>query len=123
MKQASTFLIENGLVEPILEGLTQAGGGLRATVLGKAIVSSALSVDEGLFIHRELERSMRSFILHDELVRPPHFFHVDSSISYIIAPPSTPTAKSIGKPCDQNMIPSRTHLNSSPTLSASPPLL
>ena len=71
LKRASTFLIENGLVEPITEGFTQAGGGLKATVLGKAIVSSALSIDEGLFVHRELERSMRSFILDDELVPSP----------------------------------------------------
>jgi hypothetical protein len=54
----------------IEEGFTQAGGGLQATILGKAIVSSALSIDEGLFVHRELKRSMRSFILDDELVSP-----------------------------------------------------
>ena len=68
LKSAANFLIENGLVEPITEGFSQAGGGLRATVLGKAIASSALSIEEGLFVHRELERSVRSFILDDELV-------------------------------------------------------
>jgi replicative superfamily II helicase len=72
MKNAANYLIENGLVEAITEGFTQAGGGLKATILGKAIVSSALSIDEGLFVHRELDRSMRSFILDDELVNSPN---------------------------------------------------
>jgi len=71
LKRAATYLLENGLVEVIAEGFTQAGGGLTATTLGKAIITSALSVDEGLFVHRELERSMRAFILDDELVPPP----------------------------------------------------
>ena len=68
LKKAVTFLCENELVEVIAEGLTQSGGGLKATILGKAIVTSALSIDEGLFVHRELQRSMRAFILDDELV-------------------------------------------------------
>ena len=68
IRQATTYLRENGLVEAIADGFTQAGGALKATTLGKAIVTSALSIDEGLFVHRELERSMRGFILDDELV-------------------------------------------------------
>ena len=68
LKKAVTFLFDNELVEVITEGLTQYGGGLKATILGKAIVTSALSIDEGLFVHRELQRSMRAFILDDELV-------------------------------------------------------
>jgi DNA polymerase theta len=71
LKNAVVYLRENGLVEEILEGLTQSGGGLKATILGKAIVTSALSIDEGLFVYRELQRSMRAFILDDELVLPP----------------------------------------------------
>ena len=69
MKRAAANLIENGLAEEITEGFTQAGGGLKSTVLGKAIVSSALSIDEALFVYRELERSMRGFVLDDELVQ------------------------------------------------------
>jgi replicative superfamily II helicase len=68
LRRATTCLLENGLVEAIVDGFTQAGGALKPTTLGKAIVTSALSVDEGLFVHRELDRSMRSFILDDELV-------------------------------------------------------
>ena len=68
LKKAVVFLCENELVEAITEGLTQSGGGLKATILGRAIVTSALSIDEGLFVHRELQRSMRAFILDDELV-------------------------------------------------------
>lgn len=70
LRNAVGYLRENGLVEEILEGLTQSGGGLQATILGKAIVTSALSIDEGLFVYRELQRSMRAFILDDELVLP-----------------------------------------------------
>lgn len=70
LKKAVAFLCENELVEVIEEGLTQSGGDLKATILGKAIVTSALSIDEGLFVHRELQRSMRAFILDDELVPP-----------------------------------------------------
>lgn len=55
-------------MELIAEGFTQAGGALKATILGKAIITSALSIDEGLFVFRELQRSMRGFILDDELV-------------------------------------------------------
>lgn len=68
LRQATTYLHENGLVEAISDGFTQAGGALKVTTLGKAIVTSALSIDEGLFVHRELKRSMRGFILDDELV-------------------------------------------------------
>ena len=68
LRKATEYLIENGLAENIEQGFTQAGGGLKATTLGKAIVSAVLSIDEGLFVHRELERSMRKFILDDELV-------------------------------------------------------
>jgi len=68
--ESAKFLTDNGLVEIVQEGYTQAGGALRATMLGKAIVTSALSIDEGLFVHRELQRSMRGFILDDELVCP-----------------------------------------------------
>jgi len=93
LKRSSEFLIENGLVEPITEGFTQTGGGLQATHLGKAIVSSALSIDEGLFVHRELERSMRSFILDDELVHSPSSSPTNNSISSTTVPPSTPTVK------------------------------
>jgi len=67
--RSAQFLLDNGLVEMIKEGYTQAGGALRATTLGKAVVTSALSVDEGLFVYRDLQRSMRCFILDDELVR------------------------------------------------------
>jgi len=70
LRKAQEYLIENGLAENIEQGFTQAGGGLQPTTLGKAIVSAALSIDEGLFVHRELERSMRKFILDDELVIP-----------------------------------------------------
>ena len=68
LKGAAAYLLENELVEIISEGYTQAGGGLKATVLGKAVVAASLSTEEGLFVHRELERSMRRFILDDELV-------------------------------------------------------
>jgi replicative superfamily II helicase len=67
LERAESFLLENGLLERVDGGYTQAGGALKANFLGKAIVMSALSIDEGLFVHRELQRSMRSFILDDEL--------------------------------------------------------
>jgi len=79
LRKAEEYLIENGLAANIEHGFTQAGGGLQSTTLGKAIVSAALSIDEGLFVHRELERSMRKFILDDELVIPsPSITHLTS---------------------------------------------
>jgi replicative superfamily II helicase len=71
LQNAADYLVEEQLVEPVDSGYTQAGGALQATTLGKAIVTSALSIDEGLFVHRELGRSMRCFILDDELVPLP----------------------------------------------------
>ena len=68
LEKAADYLIEEKLVELIDTGFTQVGGALQATTLGKAVVASALSIDEGLFVHREFSRSMRCFILDDELV-------------------------------------------------------
>ena len=80
LRNAVAYLRENGLVEEIDEGLTQSGGGLKATILGKAIVTSSLSIDEGLFVYRELQRSMRAFILDDELVLLPFSLFISRNI-------------------------------------------
>ena len=70
LEKAADYLIEEKLVESIDTGFTQVGGALQATTLGRAIVVSGLSIDDGLFVHREFSRSVRCFILDDELVSP-----------------------------------------------------
>ncbi|OLN88554.1 DNA polymerase theta [Colletotrichum chlorophyti] len=39
----------------------------QATKLGKAIVASALDPDDGVFIHRELERALQAFVMDGEM--------------------------------------------------------
>lgn len=38
-----------------------------ATQLGKAIVSSAIDPDDGVFVHKELSRALRAFVLDGEM--------------------------------------------------------
>ncbi|KAM0283614.1 hypothetical protein ACHAQH_002392 [Verticillium albo-atrum] len=46
---------------------TDSLGGFCATQLGKAIVASALDPDDGTFIHKELERALRAFVMDGEM--------------------------------------------------------
>ncbi|KAM0332357.1 hypothetical protein ACHAQA_002634 [Verticillium albo-atrum] len=46
---------------------TDDQGGFRPTQLGKAIVASALDPDDGTFIHKELERALRAFVMDGEM--------------------------------------------------------
>jgi DNA polymerase theta len=38
-----------------------------ATQLGKAIVASAIDPDDGVFIHKELSRALRAFVMDGEM--------------------------------------------------------
>lgn len=38
-----------------------------ATQLGKAIVASAIDPDDGVFVHKELGRALRSFVMDGEM--------------------------------------------------------
>ncbi|KAL9946480.1 hypothetical protein ACHAP9_000412 [Verticillium nonalfalfae] len=41
--------------------------GFRPTQLGKAIVASALDPDDGTFIHKELQRALKAFVMDGEM--------------------------------------------------------
>lgn len=42
-------------------------GACEATQLGKAIVASSLEPEDGAFVHRELQRALRAFVLDGEM--------------------------------------------------------
>lgn len=54
-----------------LEGLalieSDAAGNYAPTQLGKAIVASAIDPDDGIFVHRELVKALRAFVMDGEL--------------------------------------------------------
>ena len=41
--------------------------GFSVTQLGKAIVASAIDPDDGVFVHRELSRALRAFVMDGEM--------------------------------------------------------
>lgn len=41
--------------------------GYSATQLGRAIVSSAIDPDDGVFVHKELSRALRAFVMDGEM--------------------------------------------------------
>ena len=41
--------------------------GYSATRLGRAIVSSAIDPDDGVFVHKELSRALRAFVMDGEM--------------------------------------------------------
>lgn len=42
-------------------------GAYQATQLGKAVVASSLEPEDGAFVHRELQRALRAFVLDGEM--------------------------------------------------------
>lgn len=61
-------------VETSLKNLQSMGfvtvdvcGNFQPTKLGKAIVASALDPDDGVFIHKELERALQAFVMDGEM--------------------------------------------------------
>lgn len=54
-------LLENKLVEQ-----TQSHS-YEATRLGQAVVASSLAPEDGLFVHRELRKSLQAFVLDGEM--------------------------------------------------------
>ncbi len=54
-------LKETGLIEEI-DGLDYS-----ATLLGQAVVASSLAPEDGLFVHRELRRALRAFVMDGEM--------------------------------------------------------
>jgi hypothetical protein len=38
-----------------------------ATLLGQAVVASSLTPEDGLFVHRELRRALRAFVMDSEM--------------------------------------------------------
>lgn len=61
-------------VQSSLADLTNMGfmtpddsGGFQATQLGKAVVASALEPEDGAFVHRELQRALKAFVMDGEM--------------------------------------------------------
>ncbi|ETS87920.1 hypothetical protein PFICI_01748 [Pestalotiopsis fici W106-1] len=61
-------------VQSSLADLTDMGfivpdqsGGFEATQLGRAVVASALEPEDGAFVHRELQRALRAFVMDGEM--------------------------------------------------------
>lgn len=42
-------------------------GNHQATQLGKAVVASSLEPEDGAFVHRELQRALRAFVMDGEM--------------------------------------------------------
>ena len=59
-------LIANGMV--VVDSL----GIYEATRIGKAVVTSSLTPEDGLFVHDELQKAMRAFVLDGEM----HVFYM-----------------------------------------------
>jgi hypothetical protein len=47
--------------------ITNTPSGLKATLLGQAIVSSSLTPEDGLFVHREIRRALQAFVMDSEM--------------------------------------------------------
>ena len=47
-------------------------GSYEATLLGQAIVAASLTPEDGIFIHRELQRALRAFVMDGEM----HVFYI-----------------------------------------------
>ncbi|PNY28824.1 DNA polymerase theta [Tolypocladium capitatum] len=62
--------LESSLDEVQSMGLATDGGGsenFMPTQLGKAIVASAIDPDDGIFVHKELTRALRAFVMDGEM--------------------------------------------------------
>ncbi|KAK2046944.1 DEAD/DEAH box helicase [Colletotrichum somersetense] len=74
LSHSSSFEALQTCVEASLENLqkmefvvTDVCGNYQPTTLGKAIVASALDPDDGVFIHKELERALQAFVMDGEM--------------------------------------------------------
>ncbi|KAK8083039.1 DEAD/DEAH box helicase [Apiospora saccharicola] len=74
LNQTESPSIVQGHVEAGLKDLSKMGfiefddsGNHQATQLGKAVVASSLEPEDGAFVHRELQRALRAFVMDGEL--------------------------------------------------------
>ncbi|KAK8139893.1 hypothetical protein PG984_001016 [Apiospora sp. TS-2023a] len=74
LNQTEIPSIVQGHVEAGLKDLSEMGfiefddsGNHQATQLGKAVVASSLEPEDGAFVHRELQRALRAFVMDGEL--------------------------------------------------------
>lgn len=70
-------LVDNGLVD------LKQDESYEPTQLGQAVVSSSLSPEDGIFIHDELKRALKSFVMDGEM----HIFYMFAPLQN-----SSPTA-------------------------------
>lgn len=71
--------ILNEMVEKTIQELidinlvtVNSTGSYEATLLGQAIVFSSLTPEDGIFVHEELQRALRAFVMDGEM----HIFYI-----------------------------------------------
>lgn len=69
----------NGMVDTTIQELIDTNlitvdstGSYEATLLGQAIVVSSLTPEDGIFVHEELQRALRAFVMDGEM----HIFYM-----------------------------------------------
>lgn len=60
VKEALQVLVETGLIN-------NGGDLLEATTLGQAVVASSLTPEDGIFVHRELQKALGAFVMDGEM--------------------------------------------------------
>ena len=70
VESAVQWLVSNGLIE------VELAGAYRGTQLGQAIVAASLTPEDGLFVHAEIRRALRAFVLDGDL----HIFYMFTPI-------------------------------------------
>ncbi|ETN46287.1 uncharacterized protein HMPREF1541_00471 [Cyphellophora europaea CBS 101466] len=63
LNTALSDLVSTKLIQPCQE----ASHSFRPTTLGSAIVSSALTPEDGIFVHAEMQRALASFVMESEM--------------------------------------------------------
>ena len=72
-------LLKAGLEDLIGSGLITVDrfGGYEATCLSQAIVASCLTPEDGIFLHEELQRALRAFVMDGEM----HIFYTFTPVT------------------------------------------
>ena len=66
VEEAIALLVAGGLARDLRGPAADGAGGLEATALGGAVVAAGFSPEQGLQVHRQLQRAGMGLVLHDE---------------------------------------------------------
>lgn len=70
VKSTLDYLMTTSLI------IAEPGGTYKSTQLGHAIVAASISPEDGLFIHAEIQRALRAFVMDGEM----HIFYLFTPI-------------------------------------------